>query len=485
VVSFEEAFKVVDDLVFAEKGRHLLETERIIMQGAWDDKGFEEIADNSPYSLNYLQRTVAPQLWAVLSEVLGKGMPVGKKKLRYHMEQVVAKNCSQSLLDAEQLSHSSSISLIVKGHPPNVSVFYGRTKELTELRKLVVNNRCIGLFGTAGIGKSALVAKLIEEIKSDPHPKFDYLVWKSVHYGPHLEDLATDLNKLLVLPLVAETSLPESRQPETSVLLNFLYSHRCLLVLDGAERWLQGDREKGFNPYGQYAECGVFLRRVVEEQHQSCLVLTSQEPFKDLAKLQRSGWNSCMFKVEGLDLNAAKEILRIRGLTDEHKWEDLLKPYLGNSLAIELVASRIKEFFGGSAANFLKYKIDLISEIFRETLAQHFVRPGRLTYLEKQILLYLAEKMVDDYSPIAFTKLFDEFKVLAETPISVSELITAVEALRERSLLEAIEDRKTKELFFNLPTGVKRYVLKERAGLLGESRQIFKVLPEPSVDFAT
>lgn len=78
-VTFEEVLRVANDLMFAEKGRYLSDPEIIVMKGAWNDKDYEEIASNSRYSLNYLQRTVAPQLWDIFSEVIGNGARVGKR----------------------------------------------------------------------------------------------------------------------------------------------------------------------------------------------------------------------------------------------------------------------------------------------------------------------------------------------------------------------------------------------------------------------
>lgn len=483
-VTFEEALKVVDDLVFAKMGRHLLKPEIIVMEGAWHDQGYEEIACNSPYSINYLQRTVAPQLWDMLSEVIGNGARVGKKKLRYFLEEIITKSSAQSS-DVKQFFHSNVRIEVMGGQPPDVTTFYGRSAELTTLRELIAQNRCVSLFGVPGIGKSALAAKLIEDIGAAPESGFDCFIWKSVHYAPPIQGLVLDLIGLLALTF-PEQALPESTHEQVSLLIECLQTRRCLLVLDGAEVWLQGDRNSSFNPYGEkYAEIGVFLRRIVESKHQSCLVLTSREPFNDIAKLQRSRRPGFSLKIEGLDLTAAREILRSKGLTDEHRWSELLEPYLGNPSAIEVVASRIKDYFNGSVANFLKFKTTLASEIFREALDQHFYTPGRLTYLEKQIMLYLAEKMVEiPGSPILFSNLVSDLKALAKKQISISGIIEALDALRERSLIEVRKHGETGELLFELQPVVKRYVLKERVGLFGASVTTFN-LPKLSPGFGT
>ena len=484
----KEAIQVLDELVFAKEGRHLDDAEIVVIEAAWLDKDYKEIASTSPFGIDVLQRRVAPKLWVLLTGILGNGEKVTKKRLRGILESRMAQTCDYvvSYNSNSSQSRPDNTSLqAIGGQPPDVTTFYGREAELTTLRELIVKNRCVALFGVAGIGKSALAAKLIEEIGAEPESGFDCFIWKSVHYAPQLQELVIELLGLLAVTF-PEPALPESTHEQVSVLIERLHSRHCLLVLDGAEVLLQGDRNSSFNPYGdQYAAYGVFLRRIAESKHQSCLVLTSREPFSDIAKLQRSRRPAFSLKIEGLDPQVAREILRSEGLTDEHRWSELLESYLGNPSAIELVASRIKGYFNGSVANFLKFKTTLASEIFREALAQQFCTPGRLTYLEKQIMLYLAEKMVEiPGRAILFSNLVSDLKALAKKPISISEIIEALDALRERSLIEVRKDEPTGELLFELQPVVKSYVIKERVGLFGASVTAFN-LPKHSAGFAT
>lgn len=483
-MNYQEAIKAIDDLVFAKAGRRLSQDEKLVIEAAWEDKEYKEIAATFSYSIDRLQRDVGRKLWILLTGVLGNGEKVTKKRLRSILEQrMVTGSLLSSTPSQPNLVNTSTIP-VIGGQPPQVHTFFGREVELIQLREVIVNCRCLVIYGAPGIGKSALAAKLIEDISTKLQPEFDRLIWKSVHYGPTLKGLLADLLKVLALPARQEQSLPESTQELATLLIEALSMRRCLLVLDTAEAWLRKDRNNSFNPYGeQYSEYGIFFRRIIEEKHSSCIVLTSREPFKDLMKLQRSGRPSYSLKLEGLDLKAAKEILRTRGLTDEYKWEELLEPYLGNPAAIELVASRIEDFFAGSVANFLHYKTDLISEIFRENLAQQ-CQPGRLTRLEKQILLYLAEKTIDASGTIGFTQMFEELQVRTKNALSLSGLIEAIEALGDRSLIVASKNRETKELFLKLPPLVKRYVIQQKqVGLLGTTDE-FISSSKPSESFA-
>lgn len=457
-ISFEAAVRVVDELVLAKTGKHLSEPELVVMQGAWHDSDYEEIAGNSPYSLNYLQRTIAPQLWDTLSEVLGNGTcRVGKKKLRYFLEQVAQKYYARSISEEKLSPPARSLLQVIGGQPPDVSSFSGRSPELAMLREALAEERCVALIGPAGIGKSALAAKLIEVLCAPPQPRFDCLVWKSVHYAPLLPDLVTDLLRLLNPS--AALNLLESTQTKVSELIAHLQSCRCLVVLDAAEAVLQGNRNTSNNPYGErFAEYGMFFRRVVEEQHRSCLLLTSREPLIDLTRLQRKGQPARTVKLEGLG-KEARQILQAKGLTDETEWGNLIETYRGNPLALQIVASRIQDFFGGRVAEFFHCKTTLLGDPFQENLDELFGPNGKLTYLEKQIMFNLAAELGKGVDSIGFSQLVSELKVEKQLRVSTSEVIEALEALSERSLIERNKSA-TGEVTFTLQPVVKKYMLK-------------------------
>ncbi|HEY9663134.1 MAG TPA: hypothetical protein V6C65_32210, partial [Allocoleopsis sp.] len=83
------------------------------------------------------------------------------------------------------------------GNAPDVTLFYGRTRELAQLEQWIVLGTCrlITLFGMAGIGKTALSVKLAQQVRH----QFECLIWRSLknwQFGdrpPELPDLLTDL----------------------------------------------------------------------------------------------------------------------------------------------------------------------------------------------------------------------------------------------------------------------------------------------------
>ena len=84
-MEFEDAFKVIDNAIVSQAGRHLSAPEVTLLKGTWQGMTYEQMADNSQYSLNYLMRDVGPKFWRLLSSALGK--EVSKTNIRLLMEQ--------------------------------------------------------------------------------------------------------------------------------------------------------------------------------------------------------------------------------------------------------------------------------------------------------------------------------------------------------------------------------------------------------------
>ncbi len=74
---------------------------------------------------------------------------------------------------AEGLVTDSGVTIRADGMP-DVSIFYGRTNEVVNLTQWIIPDRCrlVALLGMGGIGKSALAAKIVEQLAS----QFEYVV---------------------------------------------------------------------------------------------------------------------------------------------------------------------------------------------------------------------------------------------------------------------------------------------------------------------
>jgi len=98
----------------------------------------------------------------------------------------------------------------------STGAFYGRKKELAQLKRWLVKDRCrlVMLLGMGGMGKSSLAAKLGEQIKS----QFNYCYWRDLKNAPLAEDLLRDC--ILFLSDQQRTDLPEGVDSRITLFWN-------------------------------------------------------------------------------------------------------------------------------------------------------------------------------------------------------------------------------------------------------------------------
>ena len=476
-VTFEEALTLVNDIVLAGKRRYLSEAETLVISGAWNNKEYEEIANNSAYTRNYLQRRVAPPLWDILSKMIGNGQRVGKKNLRYFLDQVTKKYQHQNAFNEEQKFTFNNLVQVRGSKTPDISNFYGRGQELKHLKELVVKYRCLLLLGVAGIGKSALAAKFIAELSAKSQPIFDCLIWKSVAHAPQVKDLVTDLIELID-PSESSSSLPDHTQVLISVLIKKLQSCRCLLVLDASETLFQRHN------FQQRLEYGLLFRRLSEELYQSCVLLNSRIFPDELESLVAAELPIDFLRIEGLDADAAMQLLSSKGLTNQKKCNELIKTYRGNPSELKAVANRIHHFFASSAEKFFESPTTLVSDQFQEMLNQVFSQQ-LLSEIQRQILIYLSEELTLNSIPISFAKLLIDINNKQQGLVSTSEIIKALEGLEKDSLMESIKDPVTKEISFTLQPVIKKYIKTDPQGLVHGSDTSSKLAMPTAASYAS
>ena len=137
-------------------------------------------------------------------------------------------------------------------------------------------------------------------------------------------------------------------------------------------------------------------------------------------------------RLSGLDLQAGQAILQGSGLRASAQEAALLvKSYSGNPLALQIVGNTIADFFGGDVAAFQQDE-GFIFDGIRAVLDQQF---ARLSDLERDILVWLAIER----EAITVQTLRGNLVQAVTTP----ELLSALNALQARSLLEKVGDGLT------------------------------------------
>ena len=314
------------------------------------------------------------------------------------------------------------------GDAPEISTFFDRTSELSTLKQWILENRTrlISILGLSGIGKSAIALQLIQHIQYE----FDCIIWRSLRDAPPLQTLQTDLIKFL------------SQQQETELpyLINYLRSHRCLIILDDVQtifssQQLAGNYKQGYENYG------TFFKQIAESCHNSCIVLLSWEKPREIAALEGDRKNCQTLQLNSLG-EPAREIFTEKSLSESEKWSELIDLYRGNPLWLNIVAAAIQDLFSGKISDFLSYDSLVLGDL-EYLLHQHF---QRLSDSEKQVMSWLANQI----------KALEISKKPALLELSPSEFLKAVESLRRRSLIEKVQ--KGDRAIFTVQPAIAEYI---------------------------
>lgn len=306
------------------------------------------------------------------------------------------------------------------GEAPDVRHFYGRKHELDILRHLVLDESCrlITLSGIGGSGKTTLATQFAEQVKDD----FTLVFWRSLYNTPSLEELLGSCLRFFTGSSTEQ--IPSTVEEQLRLLLDCFRRSRCLLLLDNFESVLQegssaGQYRSGYEAYRR------LLQRVGEAHHQSCLLITTREKPRDIARLEGTIAAVRSLEITGVDTAGGRELLQESHLSgDDAAWTTLVARYSGNPLALNLAAETIRIVFNGDIARFLQEDESIFGDI-RALFDEQF---HRLPPLEQEILFWLAIER----SPIMLENLQEDII----HPVPKGALLEALASLRRRSMIE-------------------------------------------------
>jgi hypothetical protein len=445
-----EVLQIVDNLVFKHTGNHLTDLQRSAVKGIWDGKLYSEIADEFDYGENYIGN-VSRDLYKILSKELSEEVTKSNfcwsieriaNSFNPHLVRIGIKNhvnwCPNNMdnqnkvvTNEEKIKQKTTYTNLKQS--PKINHFCGRTNELATLSTWIENpnTRLISILGIAGIGKSTLVRHFI-----DNHPlPFDAIIWKNIKLSKSLNSILTEI--------LTELNI-NNQDINTNSLLNqclqLFNQKRCLIILDNLEEVFTPQQYAGqYQP--EYQDYKSFLQMITEIEHQSCLILISQEKCQDMISLDSELYPTHCLELSGLN-NAATEILKNQGLKNEENWLELINLYETHPKYLQYISILIKDVFQGEVSEFIQENCLMLTEDFKSLFDSIWMR---LSDIEKEILL----KISQNDQPISR----DEIK--QSLSLSLMDIINGLQSLNRRFLLTKLE---TDEKLFNLSSVFREYL---------------------------
>lgn len=298
--------------------------EEEILEYSLQNLSYSQMSDRiANYDLSYISNIKAPKLFRKLRQFTG--LDINKKNCKLTIQKILTSDQPQVI---EQITRN--LSRINLREAPDFNDFYGRETELAKLHEWIIGkrSRLVGIFGLTGIGKTALVRELVENIKDD----FDYVIWKNLDLSYNWEKFITDLENCF-----GYNSSEQDSNTRILNLIDYLNSHRCLLIFDQWEE-VMGNTELSDN-YNK------LLSQVGRLQHKSCLLFTSlQKP--DITDFIINQNHIRQLSLSSLDNQNARMLLEKLGLQDPGI-DTLIRNYRGHPLALILVSDNIKSVHNG------------------------------------------------------------------------------------------------------------------------------------------
>ena len=253
-MNFNQSLTILDRLSMQQRGRRLEAIEREILGVAWAGGSYRQIDI-------YQEQTVknrAVRLWNYLSELLST------KVNKYNLRQILEE------LDIDRISPELATATVETSRVGR-SRFYGRLAELWQLQSWIESKQrqLISISGMKGIGKTALVRKLVENLMRS----LDRVIWISLEDAPSLIDVLS----IAIKEVGGGRSAKLSKNLAVAIdkTINHLQKHRCLLIFDNADPVLNPD-DPSASVSQDYA--GFFNRLNSLDNDICCLIVTTHIP---------------------------------------------------------------------------------------------------------------------------------------------------------------------------------------------------------------
>lgn len=445
-----EILQLADELIYAKQGKHLDDLQESILKGLWEDRTYQEIAEECNRSESRV-RNVAAKLLQLLSEELGENLEKANfrstfKRLNISLSPHVYNVCnsvnnhsnivSQILYPSQTGNQENTNNTKSKWSyqdltlAPPIIKFYNRETELEALSKWILNQNIslISVLGLSGLGKTTLVKKSID--LNLEH--FEVIIWKNLKFPKSLDLLVDDLLR------TCQQEAKETLDDKLNQLFAIFTQKRCLIVLDDVQNiFITGQLAGQYQP--EYQDYQKFFTMITTTEHQSNIVLISQEKCSEMHCLDPQ-----LYPIKCLELSGLYDtsILDNTGLNNQDNWLKLIQLYEGNLIYLKDIISLIQDVYDGEVAEFLAENNLVISRNMQSHFNNLF---NRLSLIEQQITLELSKLN----QPISRADLKQKLS------LSSVDFVNSLQSLQQRYLVTKIKEEK---ILFELSPVFKEYV---------------------------
>ena len=441
-----EILQFVDGLVFTQTEKHLDDLQKKIIEEIFRGKTYRQIADIYDYDEGYIGDE-SRQLFKILSEQLGED--INKSNFCWTIERVRNSGifnagnhnninwCPNDNQSNYHQQNNNNIDNSKKSEydltlAPQIINFYNRETEIKTIFNWIFNQNIhlISILGLSGIGKTTIVKRFV-----DLHlDKFEVIIWRSLKYPKSLNLLIDDLLN------ICKQEAQENINNKLKQLFNILNEKKCLIILDDVHNIFVSGQFAG-KYQSEYKDYQNFFTMITETQHQSNVILISQEKCQEMISLDYELYPSHCLELSGLN-NAATEILKNQGLKNEEAWLELIKLYESHPRYLQYISILIKDVFQGEVSELLKENSLILTADFKSLFDSIWMR---LSEVEKEILLKISQQ---DKSISR-----DDIKDLLS--LSSIDIINGLQSLTRRFLLTKLEND---EKLFNLSSVFRAYL---------------------------
>lgn len=448
-MTVNEVLHFVDNLVYEKTGKRLDDVQKAVIEGTWQRQTYKEIAEKCRVTKNHVG-DVGYKLWQLLSEELGED--INKRNFRNieserfqvtsSSSQVVGINhfnfCSQTFNNNSkegELNPNNIQKVCDLALAPKIISFYNRETEIQTLSNGILSqdSRLISVLGLRGIGKTTLVKRFVDLNLQE----FEIVIWRSLKFPKSLNLLLDDILS------VCDRTVKETTDDNLRQLLNLMVEKKCLIILDDVHNLFVNGQLAG-QYQTQYKEYQNLFQAIAESEHQSHLILISQEQSSEMHCLDEEVYPVKSLELSGID---DTQILINKGLQDEDRWKELIEIYEGSPAYIQDIATLIKDVFEGKVSDLLMETRVLITTNMRYYFKQLF---DRLSTVEQEIVKELSNLDV----PVSRADLSQRMN------LSSTDFINALQSLQQRYLIKKGNGETN---LFNICSVFKEYVKTELA----------------------